>query len=272
MEIITNFLYQLVFTVGVIVAFGLIIALCRKAFYKIWGDKATKVLLATGIVGTPIHELSHALMCVIFGHKITEIKLYQPDSKDGTLGYVNHTYNPKNLYHQIGNFFIGMAPILCGSGVLILLMFLMVNDVFTDVMAEIQFVELLSTNFFEASTYEGYFQLFWDIVTDIFDFTNVGNVLWWLFMILALMISSHMELSTSDIKSGLKGFLFIAGLLLIADIILYFVSLPALETVTAAMTSFSLTIAGFLALSAVFSGIQVLLALGVKGITKIAKK
>ena len=71
MEIFTNFIYQLVFTVGVIVVFGLIIALCRKAFYKIVGDNATKILLATGVVGTPIHELSHALMCVVFGHKIT---------------------------------------------------------------------------------------------------------------------------------------------------------------------------------------------------------
>lgn len=272
MEIFTNFIYQLVFTVGVIVVFGLIIALCRKAFYKIVGDNATKILLATGVVGTPIHELSHALMCVVFGHKITEIKLYQPNSTDGTLGYVNHTYNPKNLYHQIGNFFIGIAPILCGSGLLILLMFLMVNDVFTDVMAEIQFVELLSTNFWEASTYAGYLQLFWDIVTDIFEFTNMGNVLWWLFMILALMISSHMELSTADIKGGFKGFLFIAGLLLIADIIMYFVSLPALEAVTTAMTSFSLTIAGLLALSAIFSGVLVLFGLAIKGITKVAKK
>lgn len=211
-------------------------------------------------------------MCVIFGHKITEIKLYQPNSTDGTLGYVNHTYNPKNLYHQIGNFFIGIAPILCGSGLLILLMFLMVNDLFTDVMAEIQFVELLSTNFWEASTYAGYFQLFWDIVTDIFEFTNMGNILWWLFMILALMISSHMELSTADIKGGFKGFLFIAGLLLIADIIMYFVSLPALEAVTTAMTSFSLTIAGFLALSAIFSGVLVLVGLAIKGISKVIKK
>ncbi len=272
MEIFTNFIYQLVFTVGVIVVFGLIIALCRKAFYKIVGDNATKILLATGVVGTPIHELSHALMCVIFGHKITEIKLYQPNSTDGTLGYVNHTYNPKNLYHQIGNFFIGIAPILCGSGLLILLMFLMVNDLFTDVMAEIQFVELLSTNFWEASTYAGYFQLFWDIVTHIFEFTNMGNILWWLFMILALMISSHMELSTADIKGGFKGFLFIAGLLLIADIIMYFVSLPALEAVTTAMTSFSLTIAGFLALSAIFSGVLVLVGLAIKGISKVIKK
>ena len=272
MEIFSNFFYQIIFTVGVIVAFGLLIALCHKAFYKLTGDVGTKIMLATGVIGTPIHEISHAAMCILFGHKIEEIKLYQPNSTDGTLGYVNHSYNPRNLYHQIGNFFIGVAPILCGSGILILLMYLLVPDVFSDVMSELQFIELLSTNFFEWSTYAGYFELFWDVVVIIFDFTNTGSVLWWLFIVLAFMISSHMELSTADIKGGAIGFAFIAVLLLIADIIMYFVSLSALETVTAAMTSFALTIAGFLALSGVFAGVLVIVALVIKGIMKVAKK
>ncbi|MGN0819973.1 MAG: metalloprotease family protein [Christensenellaceae bacterium] len=272
MEIITNFLYQIIFTVGVIVAFGLLIALCRKAFCQIVGDNGTKILLITGVVGTPIHELSHALMCIIFGHKIVEMKLYQLNSDDGTLGYVNHTYNPKNLYHQIGNFFIGVAPILCGSGVLLLLMYLFVPSIFSEVMAEFQFIGLLSTDFFDLSTYAGYLDLFGEIVSDIFDFTNSGNILWWIFIVLALMISGHMELSTADIKSGFKGFLFMAGALLVTDIILYFVSISALESVTTAMTSFALYIASFLAISGVFSGVTVLIALAIKGVTKITKK
>lgn len=272
MEIITNFLTQTVFSAGIVVIFGLLIALCRKAFCKLAGEKGNKIILATGVVGTPIHELSHAFMCVVFGHKITEMKLYSPNEADGTLGYVTHTYNPKNLYHQIGNFFIGIAPILIGSGIIFLLMRVCTPNLFEEVAAELQFASLLTADLSDPSTYAACLGLFWDLIALIFHFTNTGNVLWWVFILLSLMIAGHMELSGADIKSGAKGFLFVAGCLLVADVILYFVSLSALEDVTAAMMSFALPVAGFLAVSAVFSGVMVLGAMAVKGASKIVKK
>ena len=271
MEIITNFLYQFVFTVGVIVAFGLLISFCRRTFCRLAGRSGGKLLLITGAVGTPIHELSHALMCLIFGHKIVEIKLYQPRSVDGVLGYVNHSYNPKNLYHQIGNFFIGVAPILCGSGVLLLLMRIMVPDLCSDVIFELQSMDV-SSGFFDLSTYGSLLAVFWNILISIFAFSNWGNILWWIFIVLALMVSSHMELSTLDIKGSLRGFLTLAGLFLVMDVILYFVSPFALEAVTVATSSFALSCASFLAISGVFSGIMLLAALAVKGITRLVKR
>lgn len=75
-------------------------------------------LSATGInvsaiVGTPIHELSHAALCVIGGHHITKISLFKP-SKDGTLGFVEHSYNTGNILIVAANLPIALAPIAGG--------------------------------------------------------------------------------------------------------------------------------------------------------------
>ena len=48
------------------------------------------------------------------------MKLFSPEA-DGTLGYVNHAYNPKNLYQRIGNFFIGTGPIWGGLFMILLI-------------------------------------------------------------------------------------------------------------------------------------------------------
>ena len=37
-----------------------------------------------GWLGTIIHELGHALFCLIFRHKITEMKLFDPGPETGT--------------------------------------------------------------------------------------------------------------------------------------------------------------------------------------------
>ena len=80
-------------------------------------------------IGTPIHELSHFLMCLLFGFKVSEVKLFRPfkGKKDGILGYVNYSYNPKNLYQKIGNFFVGIAPMIGGSIVIYILFRFLMN-------------------------------------------------------------------------------------------------------------------------------------------------
>ncbi|KRM10225.1 hypothetical protein ABTQ33_02360 [Paucilactobacillus suebicus] len=67
-------------------------------------------------IGIIIHELSHLLMALVFRHKITSFRLVRlpsrKDPDDNSLGYVNHSWNERSVYQQVGNVFIGVAPII----------------------------------------------------------------------------------------------------------------------------------------------------------------
>jgi hypothetical protein len=78
-----------------------------------WLGGAAYLLL--GWPGTLVHETGHALFCLLFGHRITGIKLFDFAPRDGTRGHVSHTFDPANPWQQVGNFFIGIAPILFGT-------------------------------------------------------------------------------------------------------------------------------------------------------------
>jgi hypothetical protein len=85
-----------------------------------------KGMILSSFPGVILHELNHFIFCIIFGHKVIKMRLFEPNLSSGSLGYVNHSYNPRSTYQQIGNFFIGMAPLIGGS----LILFLMTNHFF----------------------------------------------------------------------------------------------------------------------------------------------
>lgn len=258
MDFLIAFITQMLSSAGVIFIFGSIIALLRRSFCRIAGRSGPKILLITGIIGTPVHELSHALMCLLFGHKIVDIKLYQPKANDGTLGYVNHTYNRRNIYHQIGNFFIGTAPILFGGGVVILLMLLLIPNAFEVILLEL---ESLSSSDISSLPISRLFDFILISIQEIFSADNLSSWQGWLFIVLSLMISSHMEMSGADIKNGLRGFAFVLVIILILNALIYFISPDVLESITALTVSFGLFIAAILSISVIFLTALLLLAL-----------
>lgn len=88
-----------------------------KKLIRLLGEKTFICLTAPGVIA---HELGHAFFCILFGHKITDMKLFTMSEGD-TLGYVSHSYDPDNIYHKIGNFFIGTGPVWFGATLLTLL-------------------------------------------------------------------------------------------------------------------------------------------------------
>lgn len=247
---LTSFLTQAVFTVGVIILFGFLIAICNKTFYKNMGVFGKTACYVTGFIGTPVHELSHALMCLIFGHKIKEIKLFQISSKDGTLGYVNHSYNKKNVYHVIGNFFIGVAPITVISVILYFLSVWLVPDMAAGMFAHTQSITA------DAGLWNACKSVFL-AVGEFFSFAGHGK--WWLFLFISAFLTLHMTLSGADIKGAWGGLIVLLVLLLVVDIIFALVSLSILN----GFTQFCLSVGGYLTSILILSLIIALIVTGV---------
>ncbi|MGL5576587.1 MAG: hypothetical protein ACRDCW_13700, partial [Sarcina sp.] len=121
--------------VGVLFLFGMLLKIIQRTTTRNLVSKlGPKIIIITGLIGTTVHETSHYLMAKLFGHKVSDIKLFSLELKSETLGYVRHSYNKRNYYQRIGNFFIGVAPILIGTGVVILLLKFLVPDSLSSLM------------------------------------------------------------------------------------------------------------------------------------------
>ena len=242
---LTGYICQILLTAGVIALCGCLIALLRRGFCALMGKAGPVILLITGIVGTPVHELSHAMMCILFGHKINRIRLYQPSSQDGNLGYVDHSYKKSNVYHLIGNFFIGTAPVTVGCGCLILIMLLLVPDICHLVIGNISGVGNVNEIGYLAGCIA-------DSVKDIFDPIYFDSAKYWIFIVLAVMISSHMEMSASDVKSCLGGFGILAILWLVICGIIFLISPVTHSALTEYAASFGMLVFAFMSVALIF--------------------
>jgi len=217
----TNILLQiLVFIVGVYLI-GYVISLVNRFFYRLVGN-SRGVCYATGVIGTPIHELGHAVMCLVFFHKIVDIKLFQIGDEDGTLGYVAHTYNRRNIWCIIGNYFIGVAPIVCGTAVLFLLMNLLLPDAFSEFTGALSAFTDSVTGGFSWDLFGNMIEVFWNGAVAIFSAITVGWQ-WWVFFIVAMCISIHQNLSGADIKNSLTALPLIIVIITLLNVIFGFV-------------------------------------------------
>ena len=160
-----------------------------------------------GWLGTIIHELGHAIFCLIFRHKITTLKLFEPDPETGTLGYVEHTYDSSSLYQQVGNFCIGIGPILLGTALTYLLLYLLLGlNPFTFSSN----IGITSPHFYSWNVLNQMLQFLWtsstNLLSGIFSRHNLATWQLYLFIYLAFSIGSSITLSPSDLKGTFKGF------------------------------------------------------------------
>jgi hypothetical protein len=179
-----------------------------------------------GWPGTIVHEIGHAIFCLIFRHKITALKLFDPDPETGTLGYIEHTYNPSSVYQVVGNFFIGIGPIILGTTAIYLLLYFLLGLNPFDFVENVSMASLPIYSW-DVATQAG--QVIWtesiSLLSGVFSWHNLVTWQWYAFIYLTLAIGTSIMLSPSDIKSTLKGL----GLMLVLIFIFNLATLWAID-------------------------------------------
>ncbi|WP_297277810.1 hypothetical protein [uncultured Brachyspira sp.] len=196
-------------------------SMTRRIFAKTLGSKIEVYI--TGWIGTPIHELSHALFCLLFRHKINDIKLF--NAKSDTIGYVLHSYDSRSWYQQIGNFFIGVGPIIVGTLIVYILFLLLApelkENIFTIPNIKYKQVfnsEILSIVYYTISSFFVYtYNIFVNIIKNVIINSSFKSITFWVFLYLSISIASHMELSPADISHAWKGIIVIFAVSLILN-------------------------------------------------------
>ena len=258
MNYVLFFLEMLFYTIGAVMICGLVVGLCERLMIYWMGDGIGRgLVICTSIIGTPVHELSHALMCLLFGHKIQKIKLWQPCSADGTLGYVTHSYRRNNPYHILGNLFIGIGPIFGGLGVMTLCMYLCfpqtVNTYFASVSGMVNGGSSVGAILAES------LQM---IPHMIGEFSSNALPTWARIVGLVVMfsVSMHINLSIADIKGAATAIPLYLALILIPTIIISLMGQENMDTVSGGLQIFSAFMFSLFAVVFVFCLLQLLVA------------
>ena len=192
-------------------------AFVERRAYNLLGKRLFLSLFAW--LGTIVHESGHALFCILFGHRITQIRFFDPSHHGGSLGSVSHSFNPHNPYHLVGNFFIGIGPIILGAAVIYWSSYLLLGKEVTQAFSSVQMSSdaLLSTAAF--SELGG---VVWGALSNLADTLFASETLlgwrFYVFVYIAFSVGSSITLSRSDIHGALRGFVALALILFVVQL------------------------------------------------------
>ncbi|WCN37444.1 hypothetical protein [Aneurinibacillus uraniidurans] len=242
---------EMLYLVGVFIFIGFLLGYLEK-YSNTYLVRALgrKGVLLTAWIGTPIHEIGHLIQCILWGHKVTKVKLLQLNSPDGVLGYVEHQYNPASVYQQVGNFFIGLGPIFSGIASLIVGMYLLVPQSYATFKAQIH--QHISIEKVDINVLKTIGEAVIVISKSLFTLHNLTTPSFWLFIVLAISISSHIALSKADIQNSANGLVMIFALLVVFNIIAGFLHVNSYKMIVQ-LAEYNAYVLAFSSIAVLFS-------------------
>jgi len=175
---------------------------------RVWGSMLGRVYWVVMAPGVALHELSHALACLVTLARINKLKLFGPKG-----GEVQHA--PSKLGF-VGQTIISLAPLAGCAGVLVLVGWLLSAPLYRTVSAVPMSVSLSPKGVgqFVESTLNGV----WAVARGIrySDWTSWKT---YVFIYAAICLGICLRPSAADLRHSLLGLLVIAASVLIADAI-----------------------------------------------------
>jgi len=242
---------EIVYLLGILIAVGFLLGWIESVSNR-WAYQALGKpgIMLTACIGTPIHELGHALMCLLFGHKIVAIKLFTINPKNSTIGYVNHSFNKYNLYHRIGNFFISLGPIFSGTTAILFFMYMLEPNTFMALHKYIVSAPVASNHIVD------FIQWSWHsimiVYTGILNSASTGSPSFWIFLLLAICTASHMALSKEDIKNSISGLIVTFFIIVLFNIVASVCGIETLKYVLV-VAKYNIYLVSVLSVSIAFS-------------------
>ena len=144
-------------------------------------------VMATAWLGTAAHELSHLLFCKVLGLRVVAYKLFDPDPRTGTMGYVFYEQDGRGLSAAVRRVAVSAAPLVVGTALLAVSLRLLVPEAF------------------QSSTAA-------DSLSRVFNPGRLSDWRFWLFCYVCLCVGHHMAPSRTDLRNTWPGFLVLTGL------------------------------------------------------------
>jgi len=165
----------------------------QNTLYHLLGERPWYILF--GKLSTIIHEFGHAIFCFIFGQKVKYIDI----SRDNA--HVGREIKPGNVFQFIGEFFVGIGPILLSIGIIYLIAFLFFKDTIL-----LHFTNL-ETSYLDFDSFESFKRFlrilnttFFAVMYNFFTAENLMNWKFYIFLYALIIAGDSMALSKSDMK------------------------------------------------------------------------
>jgi len=220
LKVILSTFLQIIILLGPLLILAVLMNLVSKQTKKysflLFGTKT--YLYIFGWLGVSIHELGHALFCILFKHKIEKMVLFQPNGTGGALGYVNHSYNKNSIYQNIGNLFIGIGPILLGSILLYVITYYLYG--FKIEMEAIDFKKIIVFDLYAVKLFAN--TAMQQLNAFLFNVFYGNTSTWWkslIFIYCLYAIGSSITLSKPDVYGASLGFIFFLIILFLFNLI-----------------------------------------------------